>query len=166
MKTFFQKTVFLLHTPKKNLFSALAPFLPQSHKYIRDESCTKKFHMKLLLASISMMLLEKGEGKRRYWSFLTCCAPSPLTIGEVRRGISLLIIELVSSNGGCSAIIDGTQTHKITCKEKVTQMVKLYASLKSYPSKTASCEICLFFFLITKLHTSYKLCFHIISAST
>lgn len=122
--------------------------------------------MKLLLASVSMMLLEKGEGKRRYWSFLTCCAPSPLTIGEVRRGISLLIIELVSSNGGCSAIIDGTQTHKITCKEKVTQMVKLYASLKSYPSKAASCETCFFFFNYKVAHIlwamlPHHLCEHI-----
>lgn len=58
-------------------------------------------------------------GRKKKNSLLTCCAPSPLTIGEVRRGISLLIIEVVSSNGGCSAIIDGTLIHKITCREKL-----------------------------------------------
>lgn len=94
--------------------------LPQSPKHMHDQSSTKIFQMKdYYLLQRQYVNDAVGRKKKRYWSFLTCCAPSPLTIGEVRRGISLLIIEVVSSNGGCSAIIDGTLIHKITCKEKL-----------------------------------------------
>lgn len=105
------------------------PALPSlwSLKYMHDQRCTKIFQMKAHhLLQCQYVNDAVGSIKKRYFSVLTCCAPSPLTMGEVRRGISLLIIEVVSSNGGCSAIIDGTLIHKITCKKRDTQMVELY----------------------------------------
>lgn len=119
MKMFFYKTGFLLHTPYKSLPAPVLPS-PQSLKQMYDQSCTKHIEDEGLVPfTLSICQGHCWKKKKRYWSFLTCCAPSPLTIGEVRRGISLLKIEVVSSNGGCSAIIDSTLIHKITCKEKL-----------------------------------------------
>lgn len=120
-----------------SLFSAPVLLSFQSLNICMTKAAEKYSRWRIIIfysVSMSMIQLEE-EKKRRYWSFLTCCAPSPLTIGEVRRGISLLIIEVVSSNGGCSAIIDGTLIHKITCKEKLFKWLN-YTNI--YTLKTAS----------------------------